>query len=129
MNVLELFDWRGKRALVTGASSGIGKKVAQAYLQAGADVAIAARNFEALQRVADELAEGPGIAGKVLPIRCDVTRPDQVSAMLHQAVAELGGIDIAVCNAGIIVMNSMLDMSPEDFQRIQDTNVTGVFLT
>lgn len=125
MNVLELFDLRGKKALVTGASSGIGKKVAQAYLQAGADVAIAARNVEALQHVADELASD----GNVVPIRCDVTRPDQVSAMLDHAVAELGGIDIAVCNAGIIMMNSMLDMSPEEFQRIQDTNVTGVFLT
>jgi NAD(P)-dependent dehydrogenase (short-subunit alcohol dehydrogenase family) len=131
MNVLDLFDLRGKRALVTGASSGIGKKVAQAYLQAGADVAIAARNFEALQNIADELAADgpPGTEGNVVPIRCDVTRPEQVSAMLDRAVAELGGIDIAVCNAGIIVMNGMLDMSPEEFQRIQDTNVTGVFLT
>jgi NAD(P)-dependent dehydrogenase (short-subunit alcohol dehydrogenase family) len=131
MNVMDLFDLRGQRALVTGASSGIGKKVAQAYLQAGADVAIAARSFEALQDIADELAADgpPGTEGNVVPIRCDVTRPEQVSAMLDRATAELGGIDIAVCNAGIIAMNGMLDMSPEEFQRIQDTNVTGVFLT
>jgi sorbose reductase len=131
MNVLDLFDLRGKRALVTGASSGIGKKVAQAYLQAGADVAIAARNFEALQNIADELAADgpPGAEGNVVPIRCDVTRPEQVSALLDRATAELGGIDIAVCNAGIIAMNGMLDMSAEEFQRIQNTNVTGVFLT
>jgi sorbose reductase len=131
MNVLDLFDLRGKRALVTGASSGIGKKVAQAYLQAGADVAIAARNFEALQNIADELAADgpPGTEGNVVPIRCDVTRPEQVSAMLDRATAELGGVDIAVCNAGIIAMNPMLDMSPDEFQRIQNTNVTGVFLT
>jgi NAD(P)-dependent dehydrogenase (short-subunit alcohol dehydrogenase family) len=131
MNVLDLFDLRGKRALVTGASSGIGKKVAQAYLQAGADVAIAARNFEALQTIADELAADgpPGTEGNVVPIRCDVTRPEQVSAMLDRATAELGGIDIAVCNAGIIAMNGMLDMSADEFQRIQNTNVTGVFLT
>jgi NAD(P)-dependent dehydrogenase (short-subunit alcohol dehydrogenase family) len=50
MSVLDLFDLRGRRALVTGASTGIGKQVAQAYLQAGARVAIAARDFEALQR-------------------------------------------------------------------------------
>jgi sorbose reductase len=131
MNVLDLFDLRGKRALVTGASSGIGKKVAQAYLQAGADVAIAARNIEALQNTADELAAHgpPGAEGNVVPIRCDVTRPEQVSAMLDRAVGELGGIDIAVCNAGVIAMHGMLDMSPDEFQRIQNTNVTGVFLT
>jgi NAD(P)-dependent dehydrogenase (short-subunit alcohol dehydrogenase family) len=115
------------RALVTGASSGIGRKVAQAYAQAGADVAIAARNVDALHGVADELAADGG--GKVVPIQCDVTRPEQVNGMVDRVVAELGGIDIAVCNAGIITVVPMLEMSPEEFQRIQDTNVTGVFLT
>ncbi|OBJ10245.1 short-chain dehydrogenase [Mycobacterium sp. 1482292.6] len=127
MNVLDLFNLRGKRALVTGASSGIGRKVAQAYVQAGAHVAIAARNVEALERIAGELAADG--AGKVLPIRCDVTQPDQVNSMVDRVTAELGGIDVAVCNAGIIAVVPMLEMSPEEFQRIQDTNVTGVFLT
>lgn len=127
MNVMDLFGLRGKRALVTGASSGIGRKVAQAYAQAGADVAIAARNVEALEGVAAELAADG--AGDVVPIRCDVTRPEQVNNMVDRVVAELGGIDIAVCNAGIITVVPMLEMSPEEFQRIQDTNVTGVFLT
>jgi sorbose reductase len=126
MNALDLFDLHGKRALVTGASSGIGKEVARAYLQAGADVALAARHSEALERVADELSAA---GGRVLPIPCDVTRPDQVDAMVARVTAQLGGIDIAVCNAGIITVTPMLDMPPGEFQRIQDTNVTGVFLT
>lgn len=126
MSVLDLFDLRGKTALVTGASSGIGKKVAEAYLQAGAQVAIAARHSEALQRVADELAP---IGGVVLPVGCDVTQPDQVNSMVHRVTAELGGVDIAVCNAGFVNVTALLDMSPEQFQAIQDTNVTGVFLT
>lgn len=127
MNVMDLFGLRGKRAVVTGASSGIGRKVAQAYVQAGADVAIAARNVEALQRIAAELAADGD--GKVVPIRCDVTQPGQVTGMVDRAIAELGGLDVAVCNAGVIDVVPMLDMSPEQFQRIQDTNVTGVFLT
>ena len=126
MNVMDLFGLRGKRALITGGSSGIGRKVAQAYAQAGADVAIAARNVEALESVAGELAHS---GGKVVPIPCDVTRPEQVNSMVDEVIAELGGIDIAVCNAGIITVVPMLAMSPEEFQRIQDTNVTGVFLT
>ena len=125
MNVLELFDLRGKAALVTGASSGIGKHVALAYLQAGARVADAARHSEPLERVAADLAG----AGEVVPVRCDVTQRDQVSAMLDRVTAELGGVDIAVCNAGIVSVQALLDMAPEEFQRIQDTNVTGVFLT
>jgi sorbose reductase len=127
MSVLDLFDLHGKRALLTGGSSGIGKRVALAYLQAGADVAIAARNSDALRKVADEIAaEGPG---KVVPIACDVTAPDQVTAMVEQMTGELGGIDIAVCNAGIVSVQGMLDMTLDEFQRIQNTNVTGVFLT
>ena len=127
MSVLDLFDLHGKRALVTGGSSGIGKRVALAYAQAGAQVAIAARHFEALEKVAGEIAaEG---AGEVLPIGCDVTRQDEVATMLDRMTAELGGIDIAVCNAGIVSVTPMLDMSLDEFQRIQDTNVTGVFLT
>ncbi len=127
MTVLELFDLHGKTALVTGGSSGIGRWVALAYLEAGAQVAIAARNSEALLRVADELAAAGG--GKVVPIACDVTEPDQVGAMMDRVTAELGGIDIAVCNAGIVSDHALLDMPVEEFQRIQDTNVTGVFLT
>ncbi|GBG39040.1 SDR family oxidoreductase [Mycobacterium montefiorense] len=126
MSVLDLFELRGRSALVTGASSGIGKKVAQAYLQAGAQVAIAARHSEVLDKVAAELASA---GGRVIPIPCDVTQPDQVTRMVDQVIAELGGIDIAVCNAGIINLKAMLDMSPEEFRAIQDTNVTGVFLT
>lgn len=127
MSVLELFDLRGKRALVTGASSGIGKRVAEAYLQAGADVAVAARRPEVLEEVAAELASTG--AGRVVPIRCDVTQPDQVAGMLQQVTAELGGIDIAVCNAGIVSVTGLLEMSADEFQRIQNTNVSGVFLT
>jgi NAD(P)-dependent dehydrogenase (short-subunit alcohol dehydrogenase family) len=127
MNVLDLFSLRGKRALVTGASSGIGTKVAQAYVQAGADVALAARNFEALQAIAGELAADGD--GKIVPIRCDVTQPDQVNSMVDRVTEALGGIDVAVCNAGIIDVIPILEMSAQDFQRIQDTNLTGVFLT
>jgi sorbose reductase len=126
MSVLDLFDLHGKRALVTGASSGIGRKVAEAYLQAGAEVAIAARRSEALEEVAADLASA---GSRVLPVRCDVAQPDQVGRMLDQVTAELGGIDIAVCNAGIVTVKPMLEMSLQEFQSIQDTNVTGVFLT
>src|SRR6201995_1618177 len=123
---MNLFRLDGKNALVTGASSGIGKQVALAYAQAGAAVAIAARHPAPLQELAAEIAAGGGTA---VPIVCDVTEPEPVSAMLNRVDDELGGIDIAVCNAGIIALDSLLDMPLEDFQSIQNTNVTGVFLT
>jgi NAD(P)-dependent dehydrogenase (short-subunit alcohol dehydrogenase family) len=80
-----------------------------------------------MRRVARELA-GVG-AGRVVPVRCDVTRPDDVTDMLDRVTAELGGVDIAVCNAGIVAVEGMLDMSHDEFRRIQSTNVDGVFLT
>jgi sorbose reductase len=123
---MNLFRLDGKNALVTGASSGIGKQVALAYAQAGATVAIAGRHHESLQDVAAEIAAGGGTA---VPIACDVTRPEQVATMLNRVTDELGGIDITVCNAGIIALQSLLDMPLEDFQSIQNTNVNGVFLT
>jgi len=127
MSLLEMFDLHGKTALVTGGSSGIGKTVALAYLEAGAQVAVAARNSEALHKVADELATASG--ARVVPICCDVTQPEQVTSMVQEVIAELGGIDIAVCNAGIVSVAGMLEMPLEEFQRVQNTNVTGVFLT
>src|ERR1700744_3838086 len=126
MSVLDLFALRGKTALVTGASSGIGKQVSLAYAEAGAQVVMAARNSGALEAAADEITAA---GGAVVPICCDVTEPDQVSSMVDRVTTELGGLDIAVCNAGIISVMPMLDMPLEEFQKVQSTNVTGVFLT
>jgi NAD(P)-dependent dehydrogenase (short-subunit alcohol dehydrogenase family) len=123
---VNLFELHGKNALVTGASSGIGKQVALAYAQAGAAVALAARHDEPLLDVAAEIAAGGGTA---VSIPCDVTEPQQVATMLDRVTEELGGVDIAVCNAGIIAFEGLLDMPLDDFQRIQNTNVNGVFLT
>jgi sorbose reductase len=126
VNAIDLFSLRGKSALVTGGSSGIGKHVALAYAQAGAAVAIAGRHHETLQEVAAQItAEG----GKAVAVTCDVTEAEQVNSMLDRVTDELGGVDIAVCNAGIISLDSLLNMSFEEFQRIQSTNVNGVFLT
>ena len=123
-NATNCSGFDGKNALATGrASSGIGKQVALAYAQAGAAVAIAARHDEPLQEVAAEIAVDGGTA---VPIACDVTQPEQVATMLNRVTDELGGIDIAVCNAGIIALKSLLDMPLEDFQSIQNTNVNGV---
>lgn len=121
-----MFNLHGKTALITGASTGIGKRVALAYAEAGAQVAIAARHFDTLEAVAAEVIAAGGTA---LPIVCDVTQQDQVAGMVERVTTELGGIDVAVCNAGILEIVPLLDMTLDEFQRIQDVNVTGVFLT
>ena len=67
--------------------------------------------------------------GTAVPVVCDVTDQEQVTSMVRQVSERLGGIDIAVCNAGIVSVTSMLEMTLGEFERIQNTNVTGVFLT
>ena len=90
----------GRRALVTGGSKGLGRAIAAELLGEGAAVFICARHADELEATAAELrGQGPGSAA-VTAMACDVTDPDQVSAMTEAAVAALGGIDILVNNAG-----------------------------
>jgi len=127
MNVLEQFRLNGKVAVVTGASSGIGRRVATAYAQAGARVVLAARDAEKLATVVDEIRHDTGAA--VMGVSCDVTMPESVSTLVDTVCAAWGGIDIAVCNAGIVTLDGLECLSLADFEAVQKTNVTGVFLT
>jgi NAD(P)-dependent dehydrogenase (short-subunit alcohol dehydrogenase family) len=87
----------GKVALITGGSKGIGRAIALSFAEAGADVAVAARGAEALDKTAREIEErGP----RAMAITADVSDPEQVQAMVDTATSELGGIDILVNNAG-----------------------------
>jgi NAD(P)-dependent dehydrogenase (short-subunit alcohol dehydrogenase family) len=87
----------GKVALITGGSKGIGRAIALSFAEAGADVAVAARGPEALDKTAREIEErGP----RALAIPTDVSDPEQVQAMVDTATSELGGIDVLVNNAG-----------------------------
>jgi NAD(P)-dependent dehydrogenase (short-subunit alcohol dehydrogenase family) len=96
----------GKVALITGGSKGIGRAIALSFAEAGADVAVAARGAEALDKAAREIEErGP----RALAITADVSDPDQVQAMVDTATSELGGIDILVNNAGAAPFFSTVD--------------------
>ena len=127
MNVLDQFRLDGKVAMVTGASSGIGKRVALGCAQAGAKVAVVARGAEKLADVARELRAVT--AATILDVPCDVTQPEAVAAMVETVCAELGGVDVAVCNAGVVTLNGLDEMSLAEFETVQKTNVSGVFLT
>ena len=125
MGILDRFRLDGKRAFVTGSSKGIGKGYAKALLEAGADVAIMARNVEELEKTAHELS---AIGGKVLPIRCDVADPEQIENMLDTVEKEFGKIDIAVNNAGICINKNTDIMTLEEWKYVLDVNLTGVFV-
>jgi glucose 1-dehydrogenase len=116
----------GQRALVTGASSGIGQAIAIALGRAGADVVVNYVGSEAGARVAVDAIAAAG--GKAYAHRADVSREDEVVAMFERARAELGTVDILVSNAGLQRDAAFHEMSLDQWQRVIDVNLTGQFL-
>jgi len=112
---------KGKRAVITGGGRGIGKAIALAYVKEGAQCVITSRRFEDLEATA---AEAP--PGTVIPIACDVSEGDSVSAMAAFVHQELGGADIVVNNAGIHAAGRFVDIEPETYSRLYEVNVVGV---
>lgn len=121
----DLFDLSGRVAVVTGGSRGLGKEMAVALAEAGADLMIAARTAEDVERAAAEITEAT--RRKVVPAAVDVADARAVRAAIDRAVDQLGRIDILVNSAGINVRSPLGQISDEDFQRIQQVNVTGTF--
>jgi glucose 1-dehydrogenase len=116
----------GQKALVTGASSGIGRAVTLAFARAGADVAI---NFIDADEAVDTVLSTVQKAGaKAIAIRADVSREDQVQAMFERAIAEMGTIDILVNNAAIQDDAPIEKMTIEQWNAVINTNLTGQFL-
>lgn len=115
---------KGKKALITGGSRGLGKAVALAFAKEGIDVAITGRNEKLLKEVKEEL-EMFGISASYAVF--DVSDFDEVQKGLQQILNEFGKIDILVNNAGIAKFGTFIEMSPEDFGDIIQTNVMGMY--
>ncbi len=114
----------GRRALVTGGGRGIGAAVALALAEAGADIAVAGRTLADLEGVAGRVRD---LGRKSVAVRSDVTRVLEVEQMVAEAEASLGPLDILVNNAGINIPRPALEVTEEDWDRILDTNLKGVF--
>jgi len=124
--VNNLFSLNGKNALVTGGNRGLGRAMARALAEAGADVVIAGRDRAALDETAKVLSEKT--ARRIVPVPADVTSRKQVEAMTARALEALGRIDILVNNAGINIREPTLAQSETHFRQILDTNLVGAFL-
>jgi NAD(P)-dependent dehydrogenase (short-subunit alcohol dehydrogenase family) len=125
--VITEFDLEGFVAVVTGGGRSIGRATACALAEAGADVALAGRHLEDLERVADEVeARGQ----RALPVRCDISRPDEVSHLFERCLAKLGPPQAVIANAGIFQQwGPTTELEYEDWQRIIDIDLTGTMLT
>ena len=120
------YGLRDKVIVITGGSAGIGLATARLLLNEGARVAICARGEARLEAAAAELCALPG--ARVYARTCNVLAPDEVVAFVDAAAAALGGVDIAVCNAGLRRQTPFLDMPFAEWREILSVALDGAFL-
>lgn len=116
-----MFDLTGKKAIVTGASGGIGREIAKALGGAGAELVLSGRRVDALEKTAAE------IDTKTHIITCDLADLEQVDALVPQALEAMGGLDILVNNAGLARDNVMVRMKDEEWDEVIAVNLTAAF--
>ena len=124
MTYLPSFRLDGKTAVVTGASRGLGRHIALALAEAGADVALVSRHAEDLEPIAREARE---MGRRAVTLGADLSYEGAGARIMAQAVQELGSIDILVNNAGTNVQQSTLDVTPQVRDTILDLNLKGAF--
>lgn len=124
MNVPALFDLTGRKALVTGASRGLGQAIAQALASAGADVAVTARDVKGLEETRARISN---MGKRSFAYALDVRDVDSCSSVIDAAAHALGGLDILINNAGYEEIRPALDVDEALWERIVSTNLKGAF--
>jgi 3-oxoacyl-[acyl-carrier protein] reductase len=117
-------NYKGKTAIVTGGTKGIGRAIAEALAAEGLNVCVGARSLDEVQQTVREL-EGTG--AKASGAACDVRVYEEVEALVAHAVEEFGGVDVLVNNAGVGLSKPVEETSPEEFRAVLETNLFGVF--
>lgn len=122
---IKQFDLTGRSAIITGGSKGLGLAMAAALASAGANVMLVSRTADTGQLAAQQL--GTDYGTKAIAYTADVTNAAQAEAMAREAFDAFGRIDILINSAGINIRGAIDEVSPEDFQKVMDINVTGTW--
>lgn len=122
---IKQFDLTGRAAIITGGSKGLGEAMAAGLASAGADVLLTSRNVDEVTAAAEQIATDFG--HKAVGISADVASADDVDAMVERAMSEFGRIDILINNAGINIRGPIDELAYDDFRKVQDINVDGVW--
>jgi gluconate 5-dehydrogenase len=119
-----MFNLKGRVAVISGASSGLGKQMAKAFANQGADLVILARRIERLEELKNELSS-TGV--KIIPIKCDVTSTEDINNAVELTEKEFGKVDILVNCAGSSKDKGVLDMQDDEWDFTINTDLTSVF--
>lgn len=119
-----MFDFKDRVVVVSGASSGLGSQMARGFAKQGANLVITARRLERLEALAEELRKEDV---KVLPLRCDVTKPEIVNEVAQKVEDEFGKVDVLVNVAGSAKNNGVLNMTDEEWRFTMNTDLDSVF--
>jgi len=122
---MEMFSLAGKTAVVTGGARGIGKVVAQQMAKAGAELAIVDLNGEQAKETATAIEKAEGV--KVRAYQCNVTKPDEVNAVMDRISADFGKLDVLFNNAGVCLHKPALEVTAQEWLDVIDVNLNGVF--
>ena len=125
MNVMSMFDLKGEKAIVTGGGQGLGKEMALALAEAGADVLVSQRRVEVAETVAEEIRS---LGRDAIAVKADVSKAADVENMVKTAMDRFGRIDILINNAGIAQGIYALHMTEKDWDNMMDIHVKGTFL-
>lgn len=127
MGIIEKMRLDGKKIFVTGGARGIGKSLVTALAEAGADIAIVDVDLEEAKKVAEEIEKKH--YNKMIAIKTDITKPEEVNEMMEIILKEFGRLDAAFCNAGIGHTVPIEEDNIEDWTKVIHVNLTGTFLT
>jgi len=125
MRAMELFNLKGKTAIVTGGGAGLGRQMALGLAEAGANIVVCSRKLERCEETAHSM-ETLGV--KTLALRCDLNREDEIDHVVHETVKAFGGIHILVNNSGRTWGAPVEELELENWKKVIDVNVTGTFL-
>lgn len=125
-SILDLFKLNGKTALISGGNRGLGLAMAKALAEAGANISIAARD-EKINKASEELIQSSYSVSCISSV-CDVTSEASVQQAVDETVTRFGSIDILINSAGINIRGAIEDLSLDDFNNVQQVNVTGSWL-
>ncbi len=125
-SILDQFKLNGRIALIVGGNRGLGLAMAKALAEAGAGIAIAARDEKTNQASAEEIKSLYGV--DCISVHCDVTSEESVKKTVKSVIEHFGKIDILINSAGINIRGKIEDLSVDDFNRVQQVNVTGSWI-